>query len=84
MQGSLDGGRLSLPGSLDARGDTPQASFQPKLENVEISSILKAFNYSLNLTGKLSLNGDFGKRLMPTISAVAGRAGANSDDGYAH
>ncbi|HBW8058337.1 TPA: outer membrane assembly protein AsmA [Klebsiella pneumoniae] len=59
MQGSLDGGRLSLPGSLDARGDTPQASFQPKLENVEISSILKAFNYSLNLTGKLSLNGDF-------------------------
>lgn len=59
MQGSLDGGRLSLPGSLDARGDTPQASFQPKLENVEISSILKAFNYSLNLTGKLSLNGNF-------------------------
>ena len=59
MQGSLDGGRLSLPGSLDARGDTPQASFQPKLENVEISSILKAFNYSLNLTGKLSLIGDF-------------------------
>ncbi|HHC1538247.1 outer membrane assembly protein AsmA [Klebsiella pneumoniae] len=59
MQGILDGGRLSLPGSLDARGDTPQASFQPKLENVEISSILKAFNYSLNLTGKLSLNGDF-------------------------
>ncbi|QLO36236.1 outer membrane assembly protein AsmA [Klebsiella sp. RHBSTW-00484] len=59
MQGSLDGGRLSLPGSLDARGDTPQASFQPKLENVEISSILKAFNYSLNLTSKLSLNGDF-------------------------
>ncbi|HDG7826033.1 TPA: outer membrane assembly protein AsmA [Klebsiella quasipneumoniae] len=64
MQGILDGGRLSLPGSLDARGDTPQASFQPKLENVEISSILKAFNYSLNLTGKLSLNGDFsGERI---------------------
>ncbi|VUT02055.1 outer membrane assembly protein AsmA [Klebsiella spallanzanii] len=59
MQGNLDGGQLSLPGSLDARGDTPQASFQPKLDNVEISSILKAFNYSLNLTGKLSLNGDF-------------------------
>ncbi|HCA9135017.1 outer membrane assembly protein AsmA [Klebsiella quasipneumoniae] len=59
MQGNLDGGQLSLPGSLDARGDTPQASFQPKLDNVEIGTILKAFNYSLNLSGKLSLTGDF-------------------------
>lgn len=41
MQGSLDGGRLSLPGSLDARGATPHASFQPQLDNVEIGSILK-------------------------------------------
>ncbi|STT05155.1 AsmA protein [Klebsiella michiganensis] len=57
MQGSLDGGRLSLPGSLDARGATPHASFQPQLDNVEIGSILKAFNYSINLTGKLSLTG---------------------------
>ncbi|VFS57819.1 putative assembly protein [Raoultella planticola] len=31
----------------------------PKLDNVEIATILKAFNYSLNLTGKLSLTGDF-------------------------
>ncbi|MEH9277672.1 outer membrane assembly protein AsmA [Klebsiella pneumoniae] len=59
MQGNLDGGQLSLPGTLDARGDTPQASFQPKLDNVEIGTILKAFNYSLNLSGKLSLTGDF-------------------------
>ncbi|MBA7934723.1 outer membrane assembly protein AsmA [Klebsiella sp. RHBSTW-00215] len=59
LQGNLDGGNLSLPGSLDARSDTPQASFQPKLDNIEIGSILKAFNYSLNLTGKLSLSGDF-------------------------
>ena len=59
MQGSLDGGRLSLPGSLDARGATPHASFQPQLDNVEIGSILKAFNYSINLTGKLSLTGEF-------------------------
>ncbi|EOF4702635.1 outer membrane assembly protein AsmA [Klebsiella oxytoca] len=59
LQGNLDGGNLSLPGSLDARSDTPQASFQPKLDNIEISSILKAFNYSLNLTGKLTLSGDF-------------------------
>ncbi|MDG1644328.1 outer membrane assembly protein AsmA [Klebsiella huaxiensis] len=59
LQGNLDGGNLSLPGLLDARSDTPQASFQPKLDNIEISSILKAFNYSLNLTGKLTLSGDF-------------------------
>ncbi|KJG71950.1 assembly protein, partial [Raoultella planticola] len=46
------------------RGETSQASFQPKLDNVEIATILKAFNYSLNLTGKLSLTGDFsGERI---------------------
>ena len=59
MQGNLDGGRLSLPGSLDAQGETPRASFEPQLDNVEIGSILKAFNYSINLTGKLSLTGEF-------------------------
>lgn len=59
MQGSLDGGQLSLPGTLDARGDTPQATFQPALQNVEIGSLIKAFNYSLSLTGKLSLTGEF-------------------------
>lgn len=59
MQGNLDGGQLSLPGSLDARGEVPFASFQPALDKVEISSILKAFDYSINLTGKLSLTGEF-------------------------
>ncbi|WP_174507933.1 outer membrane assembly protein AsmA [Klebsiella oxytoca] len=64
LQGELDGGVISLPGSLDVRGDTSQASFQPELNNVEIATILKAFNYSLNLTGKLSLTGDFsGERI---------------------
>ncbi|HBX8200010.1 TPA: outer membrane assembly protein AsmA [Klebsiella pneumoniae] len=59
MQGNLGGGRLSLPGSLDARGATSHASFQPQLDKVEIGSILQAFNYSINLTGKLSLSGEF-------------------------
>ncbi|WP_434639855.1 outer membrane assembly protein AsmA [Klebsiella sp. I138] len=64
LQGELDGGQISLPGTLDVRGDASQASFQPKLDNVEIATILKAFNYSLNLTGKLSLTGDFaGERI---------------------
>lgn len=64
LQGELDGGLISLPGTLDARKDTAEASFQPKLDNVEIATILNAFNYSLNLTGKLSLAGDFsGQRI---------------------
>ena len=59
LQGSLDGGQLSLPGVLDVRGDSSHAAFQPKLDNVEIGTILKAFNYPISLTGKLSLTGDF-------------------------
>lgn len=59
LQGKLDGGTLSLPGSLDARGDTPVSAFQPKLENIQISTLLKAFDYPINLTGKLSLDGEF-------------------------
>ena len=59
LEGSLDGGTLSLPGTLDARDGTPQAEFQPKLDNIEIGSLLKAFNYPINMTGKMSLAGDF-------------------------
>ncbi|HFU0596732.1 TPA: outer membrane assembly protein AsmA [Escherichia coli] len=59
LEGSLAGGQLSLPGTLDARSGTPQAEFQPKLDNIEIGSLLKAFNYPINMTGKLSLTGDF-------------------------
>ena len=59
LEGSLAGGQLSLPGTLDARSGTPQAEFQPKLDNIEIGSLLKAFNYPINMTGKLSLAGDF-------------------------
>ncbi|ENM2944144.1 outer membrane assembly protein AsmA [Escherichia coli] len=59
LEGSLAGGQLSLSGTLDARSGTPQAEFQPKLDNIEIGSLLKAFNYPINMTGKLSLAGDF-------------------------
>lgn len=59
LEGSLAGGQLSLPGTLDARSGTPQAEFQPKLDNIEIGNLLKAFNYPINMTGKLSLAGDF-------------------------
>ncbi|MBV8042443.1 outer membrane assembly protein AsmA [Pluralibacter sp.] len=59
LQGTLDGGQMSLPGTLDARGAEPTANFQPKLDNIEIGTILNAFDYPINLTGKLSLAGDF-------------------------
>lgn len=59
LEGKSNGGRVSLPGTLDARKDAPRAVFHPRLEGVEIGAILKAFNYPIALTGKLSLAGDF-------------------------
>lgn len=59
LDGSLDGGRLSLPGTLDVRDGSPQAQFQPQLDNIQIATLLKAFNYPINMVGKLSLTGDF-------------------------
>jgi AsmA protein len=84
LQGELDGGLISLPGTLDARGETPQASFQP-LDNVEIATILKAFNYSLNLTGKLSLTGDFsGERIDADDFRRHWQGCADTDGEYPH
>lgn len=59
LEGKLDGGAISLPGTLDASGQTPDVTFQPRLDEVEIGSILKAFNYPIALTGKMTLAGDF-------------------------
>ncbi|CAI8736129.1 outer membrane assembly protein AsmA [Kosakonia quasisacchari] len=59
LQGKMGNGLISLPGELDARSDTSRAIFQPKLDNVEIGTILKAFNYPIALTGSLSMAGDF-------------------------
>ncbi|WP_052285232.1 outer membrane assembly protein AsmA [Kluyvera genomosp. 1] len=59
LSGMLDGGQMSLPGALDVRSGTPVAEFQPKLDNIQIASLLKAFNYPINMTGILSLAGDF-------------------------
>ena len=59
LSGTLANGQLSLPGTLDVRGSTPRAAFQPKLDNIEIGSLLKAFNYPIDMMGKLSLAGDF-------------------------
>ncbi|MFV0264633.1 MAG: outer membrane assembly protein AsmA [Kluyvera sp.] len=59
LDGTLANGQLSLPGTLDVRGSTPRAAFQPKLDDIEIGSLLKAFNYPIDMMGKLSLAGDF-------------------------
>lgn len=59
LSGKLGSGAVSLPGTLDVRKDTASAAFQPRLENVEIGTILKAFNYPIPLSGKLTLAGDF-------------------------
>lgn len=59
LSGKMGEGHLSLPGTLDVRKDTGSAEFQPRLDNVEIGTILKAFNYPIALTGQLSLAGDF-------------------------
>jgi AsmA protein len=59
LQGRLGDGQISLPGMLDARRDAVQAEFQPKLDNVEIGTILKAFDYPIQLTGSMTLAGDF-------------------------
>ncbi len=50
---------MSLPGTLDARTASPRIEFHPRLNHVEIGTILKAFNYPISLTGKMSLVGDF-------------------------
>jgi AsmA protein len=59
LSGKMGAGHLSLPGTLDVRNDNPTAKFQPRLENVEIGTILKAFNYPISLTGQMTLAGDF-------------------------
>lgn len=59
LAGKMGAGNISLPGTLDVRTDTASAEFKPRLENVEIGTILTAFNYPIALTGKMSLAGDF-------------------------
>lgn len=59
LSGKMGAGSMSLPGTLDVRKDVASAEFQPRLENIEIGAILKAFNYPIDLTGQLTLAGDF-------------------------
>ncbi|GIZ17783.1 outer membrane assembly protein AsmA [Citrobacter europaeus] len=78
LQGKSDGGLVSLPGTLDARKGQPRAVFHPRLDGVEIGTILKAFDYPIALTGKLSLAGDF------SGSDIDAQAFRHSWQGQAH
>jgi AsmA protein len=74
LSGKMGAGHLSLPGTLDVRNDNPTAEFQPRLENVEIGTILKAFNYPISLTGQMTLAGiSPAPGLMLMLSDVSGR-----------
>lgn len=59
LNGKLGQGTLSLPGVLDASGQTPELAFQPQVKNIEIGKILTAFDYPIALTGQFSMTGDF-------------------------
>lgn len=59
LSGQMGAGHMSLPGMLDVRQDEARAEFQPRLDNIEIGTILKAFNYPISLTGNMTLAGDF-------------------------
>jgi AsmA protein len=75
LQGKMGDGDISLPGMLDVRRDNSRAVFQPRLDNVEIGTILKAFNYPLPSRVNSLWRAIFRVAgLMPMISAVTGRA----------
>lgn len=59
LNGKLGQGTLSLPGVLDASGSQPKLSFQPQVKNIEIASILTAFDYPIALSGQFSMSGEF-------------------------
>jgi AsmA protein len=64
FSGQVAGGDFALPGTLDARGRRPVITVQPMVKQVELGSILKAFEMPQIMTGKFSMEGDLtGDRL---------------------
>lgn len=64
LSGQLADGRFSLPGSLDARGDKSIIALQPLLKQVELGTLLKAFDMPQVMSGKFSMQGELtGDRL---------------------
>ncbi|NIH16220.1 outer membrane assembly protein AsmA [Serratia symbiotica] len=64
LSGQLADGHFSLPGSLDARSDKPIIALQPLLKQVELGTLLKAFDMPQVMSGKFSMQGELtGDRL---------------------
>lgn len=59
LQGQMNGGDISLPGSLNARGERPLFMVHPQLTNVPLAPLLQAFDYPAPFNGRLNLRGDF-------------------------
>ncbi|MDW2742102.1 outer membrane assembly protein AsmA [Atlantibacter subterraneus] len=59
LDGNLGAGHISLPGSLNTKQQPAQVKFTPTIQNIEISQVLKAFDYPIALSGALSMTGDF-------------------------
>ncbi len=59
LEGRLGNGKISLPGSVDARSGEALVNFRPQVENIEMAPLLTAFDYPLAVSGQLSMSGEF-------------------------
>ena len=86
LSAGLFDGRIQLAGSLDARGDSPQLQFAPKLSDIPLERLLTTLKPqekaplrgNLQLDGQLSARGNSEKAL---IDSLGGNASFVIDNG---
>ncbi|MBV2133409.1 AsmA family protein [Pseudomonas sp. MAP12] len=86
LRGDLFDGNFAVSGSLDARSDTPQLQFAPKLDNIPLERLLHTLKPAekpplrgnLQLDASLNARGNSEKAL---IDSLAGKASFVLDDG---
>lgn len=87
LSGQLADGRFSLPGLLDARSDKSIITLQPLLKQVELGTLLKAFDMSQVMSGKFSMQGELtgdGLTLPSFIHSWRGSAQLAMQEGQLH